>query len=164
MSEEWKQLMARNLDRDLELKGISNSERARSAYQQYRGLVFGWFLDLAKEVQKLSRNPRAVLIVEDTEVITVSVGTEMLRLRTNPYPFCSKGWGKLTLTATNQLPIKEAFLWNKDDDFVWLCNAESLSDNAESEGKAETAVQGLELTPEVAENIFKIAFKKYLQL
>ncbi len=164
MSEEWKQVMARNLDRDLELKGISNSDRARSAYQQYRGLVFGWFLDLAKEVQKLSKNPRAVLIVEDEEAVTVSVGTEMLRLRTQPYPFCSKGWGKLTLTAANQLPFKEAFLWSKGEDFVWLCNAESLAGETDAEEKAKAASLGIELTQEIVEIIFKIAFKKYLQL
>jgi len=161
MSEEWKLMMARNLDRELETRGISNSERARSAYQQFRGLVFGWIHELAKEVQKMSRNPRAVLIVEDKDAITVSIGTEMIRLRAQPYPFCSRGWGKLNLMSTNRLPFREAFLWSKGENFVWIYGEAPLKGN--DNGENEVYLPGTEINKETIEVVFQAAFKKYLQ-
>ncbi|NLK51210.1 MAG: hypothetical protein GX295_02015 [Syntrophomonadaceae bacterium] len=162
MGEEWKAQLARNLDRELESRGYSNSERARAAYHQYRQQVFSWIRAMAEAVQKKSRNPNAVLAVEDSEALTVSIGTEMIRLKATPYPLCSRGWGKINLTATNQLPFKEIFLWSKGDSFTWIIMgaAETSQDQAE----AEIYLPGREVNQETIEELFQDAFRKYLKI
>lgn len=160
MVEEWKKMMARNLDRELEARGFSNSERARSAYHHYRNLIFGWIKSMAEEIQNSSRNPRSVLIVEDEDTLTVNIGTEMIRVKARPYPLCSRGWGKITVKSTNKLLFNEMYLWSKGDNFIWVYG--DAQPNDIEKGESDRLQPGIEVTREIVEALFQSAFKKYL--
>ena len=154
MSEEWKREIARNLDRELEARGLSSSEKARSAYYRQLRQLFGWLREMAQEVQKKSLNPGAVIVVEEKECLLISIGTEILRLRAKPYPFCARGWGKVGISATSPIPFNEIELWSRGEGYVWLYGtkaADSLFDS------------GLSLDREAVEFLFRQAFRKYLE-
>jgi hypothetical protein len=153
MSEEWKKEIARNLDRELENRGASNAEQAKWSYYKHLKLLFGWLKRMAEEVKDTSLNPSAVLVLEDREFLSITIGTEVLRLRAKSYPFCARGWGKVNISSSRPIPFSDLVLWSKGDSFAWLIG---------KDGETDSKFSGEEITRETIEGLFRQAFKKYL--
>ncbi|NPV90355.1 MAG: hypothetical protein HPY50_06255 [Firmicutes bacterium] len=153
MNEEWKKEIAQNLDRELENRGASNADQAGWAYHKNLKMLFGWLKKMAEEVQRTSLNPSAVLVLEDREFLSITIGTEMLRFRARSYPFCARGWGKVSITSNRPIPFNDMVLWSKGDAFVWMIGKDDRVDSRYS---------GEEITRETIEGLFRQAFKKYL--
>lgn len=153
MNEEWKKEIARNLDRELENRGESNADQAGWAYYKHLKLLFGWLKKMAEEVQKTSLNPGAVLVMEDREFLSITIGTEIMRFRAKSYPFCARGWGKVSISSNRPIPFSDMVLWSKGDSFAWMIG---------KDGNTDSSFNGDEINRETIEGLFRQAFKKYL--
>jgi len=125
MDENWKGQMARNLDRELDAKGI-NGERAKAVFPKRRDEVFNWFENTAQEIRRLSDNPQAIGVISEGNELSVTIGSISLRLKAKAFPLSSRGWGEILITvlgSMKELPFDSLILRRQGTEFSWVYEA-----------------------------------------
>lgn len=166
MDENWKGQMARNLDRELDIKGVSG-ERAKLVFRKRRDEVFKWFEATAEEIRKLSDNPQAIGIISEGNELSVTIGSIALRLKAKPFPLSSRGWGEILISVSgtmNELPFDSLVLRRQGREFNWVY--EPPDEFTEGRPRWSQDVgwwdRTAEVTPDDIDRLFRSVFSKYL--